>query len=565
VVFEAKPQKTPKHQKGINRSRGELVNSSGISFILPYLGAALISGAVGVLALRRRIVPGAASFAVLTLAEAAWTGSYVCQRVTLDLPGQIFWNNLQLSAALVAVLGYLGFVLQYTRVAPPRTRALRPWLSLLGFALGGLVWTDGAHHLVRTASHLEPGLPFTRLVYQDGPLFFLLTVFIYGLIAYSTFLLVVNFFSSSRLYRLQIGTVLLGVFIPWGISLLAFTGLVPFNLHDITPLAFAPSNLLMFWALFRFYLFDVAPIARELLVERLQDGVIVLDQRWRIVDFNPTAREIFGFSNTATLGKYIRREQPVLYQFITRLVETPNARTEMSVEVLGMPSRYEVMAVPLYHTLGTLIGYLVTLRDITEQKRTEDKLQRLAQTDYLTEVYNRRAFFELAAPELERSRRYHHSLAFILMDVDNFKKVNDTYGHLVGDRVLQNVARACQRSLREVDKLARYGGEEFIVMLPETDGPGACRSAERLRQVIEGAEISTHQGPVRITASLGVAVIPPDCKSLTIDRLLGRADQALYQAKQAGRNQVCLWQEEWVTSEVLSDGKTGGIEERNEE
>ena len=538
------------------------MNSSVISFILPYLSAALISAVVGVLVLRRRIVPGAGSFAALTLAEAVWTGSYLLQRIHPDLQGQIFWNNIQLSATLVAVLGYLGFALQYTRQNPAFMQSLRRWLSLSALVLGGLLWSDGAHHLVRTAPHLEAGTPFAILVYQDGPLFVLLTVFFYGLIAYSTLLLVINFFSSPRIYRLQIGTVLLGVLIPWGISLLAFSGLAAYNLHDITPLAFAPSNLLMFWALFRFHLFDVTPIARDILVERLQDGVIVLDQRWRIVDFNPAAREILGFSNTETPGKFIQREQLALYQFIIGLVETPNARAEMSMDVLGMPSRYEVKAVPLYHLMGYLIGYLVTMRDITEQKRTEDRLQRLAQTDYLTEVFNRRAFFELAGPELERSRRYHHSLAFILMDVDNFKKVNDTYGHLVGDRVLQNLARACQRSLREVDRLARYGGEEFIVMLPETDGPGACRSAERLRQMIEQAEVSTHQGPVKITASLGVAVFQPDSNHLTIDRLLGQADQALYRAKQAGRNQVCLWHEDMATSEVLSDGKTGRIEER---
>jgi diguanylate cyclase (GGDEF)-like protein/PAS domain S-box-containing protein len=293
--------------------------------------------------------------------------------------------------------------------------------------------------------------------------------------------------------------------------------------------------------------------------------VIVLDQLWRIVDFNPAAREILGFSNTHTPGKFIQRELPALFQFVIHLVETPNARAEISLDVLGMPSRYEVAAVPLYHLLGSLIGYLVTMRDITEQKRTEARLQQLAQTDYLTGVFNRRAFFDLAGPELERSRRYQHPLAFILMDVDNFKKVNDTYGHLAGDRVLQNVARACQRSLREVDKLARYGGEEFIVMLPETDGPGACRSAERLRQVIEQAEVSTHQGPVRITASLGVSVFQLDGNNLSIDRLLGQADQALYQAKQAGRNQVCLWQGISATSEVLLDGKTGGIEDRSRE
>ena len=181
----------------------------------------------------------------------------------------------------------------------------------------------------------------------------------------------------------------------------------------------------------------------------------------------------------------------------------------------------------------------MTLRDITEQKRTEDKLQRLALTDYLTGVLNRRAFFELAAPELERSRRYHHALAFILMDVDNFKKVNDTYGHLVGDQVLQNMARACQRSLREVDKLARYGGEEFIVMLPETDGPGACRSAERLRQMIEQVEVSTHQGPVKITASLGVAVFRPDHRSPHHRPLIGPGRPGAVSG-QAGRAQPGL-------------------------
>ena len=538
------------------------MNSSTTAFILPYLSAALISAVVGMLALRRRVVPGAGSFAALTLAEAAWTGCYLLQRIHPDLQGQIFWNNIQLSATLVAVLGYLGFALQYTRQDPARRQALRLGLGLLAIVLGGLVWTDSAHHLMRTAPHLEPGTPFASLVFQDGPLFFLLTFFFYGGITYSTFLLAVNFISSPRIYRLQIGAVLLGVLVPWGVSLLAFSGLVPFNLHDITPLTFAPSNLVMFWALFRLHLFDVTPIARDILVERLQDGVIVLDQRWRIVDFNAAAREILGFSNTDTPGRSIQREQLALYQFITGLVDTPNARAEMSMDVLGMPSRYEVKAVPLYHLLGFIIGYLVTMRDITEQKRTEARLQRLAQTDYLTDVFNRRAFFELAGPEMERTRRYRHSLAFILMDVDNFKKVNDTYGHLVGDRVLQNLARACLRSLREVDRLARYGGEEFIVMLPETDASGACRSAERLRQVIEQAEVSTHQGPVRITASLGVAVFQPDSNHITLDRLLGQADQALYQAKRAGRNQVCLWSEDRATSEGLLDGKTGRIEER---
>ena len=180
------------------------------------------------------------------------------------------------------------------------------------------------------------------------------------------------------------------------------------------------------------------------------------------------------------------------------------------------------------------------LRDVTEQKRAEEKLHQLALTDYLTGVLNRRAFFELAVPEFERSRRYRHPLAFILIDVDNFKKVNDTYGHLVGDQVLENMARACQQGLREIDTLARYGGEEFVVMLPETDAIGASQAAERLRQRVEQLTFTSRLGPVHVTISLGAAVHVPGNEADTIDRLLGEADQALYRAKYGGKNRVSV-------------------------
>jgi diguanylate cyclase (GGDEF)-like protein len=237
----------------------------------------------------------------------------------------------------------------------------------------------------------------------------------------------------------------------------------------------------------------------------------------------------------------------VLSQFVTNLIQSPNARAELSLDVLGMASRYELTVTPIYNVLGALNGHLLILRDITEQRHTEDKLQQLALTDSLTGCLNRRAFFELAAPEFERSLRYHRPLSFILLDVDNFKKVNDTYGHLVGDQVLEGMAHACQHSLRDSDKLARYGGEEFVVMLPETDADGVRLAAERLRQIIETVAVKSGQSSVHITASLGVTTFEPDQAHYSLDRLLGQADQALYRAKQAGRNRIWVWQDEETT------------------
>jgi diguanylate cyclase (GGDEF)-like protein len=525
------------------------VGPNVVTFLLPYLAAAVISASVAIFALRWRALPGAGAFAALTLAEAVWAGAYLAQRMSPTLPGQIFWNSVQFSASLVSALGYLGFAFRYTRRKLRRPGAVWTGLAILALLVACLVWSDPLFHLFRTQPHLVADVPFSRLIFIDGPTFPLYTLVVYGLIAYSTFLLANNFFSSPSIYRLQIGSVIVAVFVPWGVSLLAFTGLIDIPLHDITPIAFAPANLLLLWALFRYHLFEVAPIARDTLVERMRDGVVVLDRRKRIIDFNPAAREILNLSNTATPGKFLGRALPALHQFVIHLTETPNAKAEVSLDVLGMPSRYEVSATPLYDNLGSLTGYLVILRDVTEQKRIEEKLHQMALTDYLTGVLNRRAFFELAGPEMERGRRYNHPLAFVLMDVDNFKKVNDTYGHLTGDKVLQEMARTCQQSLREVDRFARYGGEEFVVMLPETDLEGARQTAERLRGLIENTVVNTRQGPVKITASMGVVIFHPSDQFITLDRLLGQADQALYQAKRLGRNQVCVWQGEQLTYE----------------
>jgi diguanylate cyclase (GGDEF)-like protein/PAS domain S-box-containing protein len=513
------------------------------NILLAYVFAVVISAGVGVLAWLRRALPGARPFALLALSEAIWTSAYIFQFISADLNSKLLWNSIQLTMVVVTVLCYLRFAQSYLNNAQVNPSWIFRVLTLAGLLLSAWIWTDSVHHLFRFNPHLVKDGAYQTLIFQDGPSFSLFTIFSYGLIAFGTFILAVSFLNSPRVYRLQAGTVLLGMLIPWVTSLLAFFRLIDLPLHDITPLAFAPGNLLIFWALFRFHLFDITPIARDLLVERMHEGVIVLDARKRIVDFNPAAREILALSNADSLGKFIGRELPALHQFVIHLIQSPNARTEFSIDVLGMPTRFELTATPIYNQLGSLSGHLVLMRDITEQRRIQEKLQLLALTDSLTGCLNRRAFFELAATEFERSRRYQRPLSFIILDVDNFKKVNDTYGHLVGDQALEGMAHACQNSLRDADKLGRYGGEEFVVMLPETDTEGARLAAERMRQIIENNIIQCPQGELHISASLGVATFGPGQMQTSLDRLLGQADAALYHAKQAGRNQVCVWQD----------------------
>jgi diguanylate cyclase (GGDEF)-like protein len=172
----------------------------------------------------------------------------------------------------------------------------------------------------------------------------------------------------------------------------------------------------------------------------------------------------------------------------------------------------------------------------TALKSALEEVERLAFTDALTGLYNRRHLFLLADREFQRARRYQLPLSAMMLDIDEFKRVNDTYGHVIGDQVLQRVADCCRKELRGVDVIGRYGGDEFVALLPETGLSAACQVAERLRKTIAERVLDTKTGRVTVTVSLGVAVL--DDEHLTPESLLDRADKALYIAKQNGRNRV---------------------------
>jgi diguanylate cyclase (GGDEF)-like protein len=161
----------------------------------------------------------------------------------------------------------------------------------------------------------------------------------------------------------------------------------------------------------------------------------------------------------------------------------------------------------------------------------------LSQTDPLTGCLNRRALLEALQSEIERARRYGLALSVLMIDLDRFKRVNDTRGHLTGDDVLQQVSGLLRKEMRAVDVVARYGGEEFVVLLPETALPGATSFAERVRESVAGHEFADEADPLSLTVSVGVATITGEEEG-NPEELLARSDAALYRAKRDGRNLV---------------------------
>lgn len=226
--------------------------------------------------------------------------------------------------------------------------------------------------------------------------------------------------------------------------------------------------------------------------------------------------------------------------------KAPDDVTVFAMSVLVPCLVTPLLASPMVYSIRSLTKTQQRLNSVNKRlqaqiirsRELESVLIRRATTDELTGLYNRRAFFESVQKELARVRRSGVGFSLLLMDIDFFKQVNDTYGHAAGDAVLRILADTLRSTLRVVDVAARMGGEEFAILLPETQENEAHRVAERLRQAIAAAEAHVGVHTIRVTISIGVAALSANTPDP--DTLLHAADEALYAAKARGRDQVVL-------------------------
>jgi|GEM_PF-2414057 len=240
-------------------------------------------------------------------------------------------------------------------------------------------------------------------------------------------------------------------------------------------------------------------------------------------------KEVIGFVGTITDITSNKNAEGVLKEYNMLLQTQVEERTQKLQNMLDDRAK-------LLDYQSELYKDLVAKTD--ELKEANEKLNILATIDFLTDIYNRREFFRLADRELERAQRYHHCTALLVLDLDYFKKINDAHGHAVGDETLKRFCSLCSDALREQDFMGRLGGEEFAVLLPVSNAEAAIQVAERIRINIEAARISTPTEPLCFTVSIGVTESLEG--EILLKELFDRADKALYQSKNNGRNRVTV-------------------------
>lgn len=495
---------------------------SQVFYCLPVLAAGLCALTLALFAWRRRHATGVAAFALVMAAVAWWSFGYTFELAGQDLPTKLLAAQAKYPGILATPILWLGCASQLTGGGHWLTRRRAVLAALPAIATLGLIWTNDAHHLYWQRVALEPGS--VTLTLTGGPAFWFYVAYAYGCLALGTGRLIWLFAMPHGLYRHQARVILSGSMLPWVSNVLFVTGLTPLAHLDLTPFAFALTGLILWWGLLRVRLLDIVMVARDQVFESMGDPVLVVDRDGRIVDLNRAAHDLLRGRPANPLGQPLTTCLPELGP-VSGLIE--GAPGEIAVDRDGRTHHYDLRVSPLmvHHQPA---GRLVVLRDVTERRRWEQHLLHQTLHDSLTGLPNRTLFFDRLDRSIRTARRDGTLVACLVVDLDGFKRVNDELGHGAGDTLLQVVAAACSRVLRDSDTLARLGGDEFAVLLPGSSHAGAMAVGQKLLAALRQPFAVGH-AQARLDASVGVALFPDHALDGT--SLLAGADSAMYRAK----------------------------------
>ncbi len=505
-------------------------------FIWPFIVSASILGVLLVTTIRYRQEASARAFIGLLLALFIWLIGFIFEILAVELHTKVFWSNLQFIGITCIPIFFLRLAKRFTGYE----RGIRPMLYsliLLAVTSNIVIWTNDLHFWFRGQPSIDLSagpFPVLNNAYNFW-FYFIMTPISYLGHFFILFLLVRNLRGARRTYQSQSLALIFGLLIPMTVDLLYVLGISPIPHFNFTSASFSISGILIAWALFRYQLFDLVPLAHSLIIENLAEGMIVLDHKNRVLEMNRSAEAILETSVNDAIGK-CAEEVLWFWDAVDRQIQD----TQLVATQKELKSRlryYEALITPIKRRKNTTIGLVLTIRDITSQRELFQKTKQLAISDPLTGIYNRRHFFELLGQELERAYRQHAALVGMMFDIDNFKAINDRYGHAVGDQVLIETMRLCKQHLRKYDLLGRYGGDEFAICLPQTDQTTAQQVAQRLCDAIRDHPIQTAQGNFHYTISIGLAGYTGEGK-VSADDIMTTADRALYRAKQGGKNQI---------------------------
>jgi len=432
---------------------------------------------------------------------------------------------------LLFIMYYLGFSI-----------SIKKWIAILIIPFISLIMvaTNDWHQFHYRVYEVDPVLGAPYVLQEIGTWYVIHGIFTFSSMFVALYLLLSQWRETAKVYRPQLISLIIGQLVPMVTAFIYLIGWTPPGV-DPVPMVLWFSSLLYLWSISSSRMFRIMPIAKATIFNSINDGVIVLDESGRLIEFNQASKGMFPSLSKTMFGmdfdevwqgfsgdRFPFKLEAKAYS--QELKHRGNDQQEYT---------YQVHTTPLQHA-NHLSGLLLIFTDITEIKRLQVKLEHQAYYDELTQIYNRRAFFQHCNQNFAEAKEAATPFTVILMDIDHFKKVNDTYGHFIGDLVLKHVVKMCQNNLEAGELFARYGGEEFVLALNGCSSVEGEALATKLRHYVEAHPLTTTAGTISVTLSLGVAEATHESEE-TIFQLLNNADTALYLAKEEGRNEVYVY------------------------
>jgi diguanylate cyclase (GGDEF)-like protein len=520
------------------------MNLQFVPISIPFIAAFGVGILVVILSLRLRNTPGSRFFSLMMVCIAWWSLMSALEYNSADIAWHITWSKISYPAINAIPILFFFFVFAYLKMDGWLKPGIRAAIWILPFIATVLAATNEWHLLIwPSVTRNSAGI----VIFDHGIAYFLMVAYLYSLMLTATALLTRAAIKMEAPYRLQALSVLVAAILPWVANLIYVLGISPAPGVDLASCIFAISGLLLGLGIMRFQMLSLVPVARELVVDIMRDGVLVLDAQDRILDLNPAAYHLLGERTDLLVG-----------ESATSILGTLTQSEEMSEIFLEATNHYiELQTSTLRDRNGKPNGRVLVMRNITGRKLAQNKLiitneqlikqleeinllqsklREQAIRDPLTGLYNRRFLAETLTHELARAQREEYTLSLAMIDIDDFKSFNDKYGHDAGDEVLKVVSDFLSAACRAGDIVCRYGGDEFILVLPGVNPEIAFQRVKELQESFAKVRIDFNQIHFSSTFTAGIAVYPQHGKNSA--ELLRAVDIAFYSAKSTGKNTI---------------------------